>query len=73
MNIQERKNNLIETIIGLNDEDSVHFCNKWGLAHYGEEVNATDHLYNYAKKVVEGECKTLADIEEMENYLKKYN
>jgi len=67
-----RKENLIEAIVSLNDEDSVHFCNKWDLAHYGEEVSATDHLYNYATNVVEGECKTLEDIEEMENYLKKY-
>tara|TARA_R100000742_G_C4278956_1_gene102522 strand:- start:1301 stop:1681 length:381 start_codon:yes stop_codon:yes gene_type:complete len=67
-----RKENLIEAIVSLNDEDSVHFCNKWDLAHYGEEVSATDHLYNYATNVVEGECKTLEDIKEMENYLKKY-
>ena len=66
-----RKENLIEAIVSLNDEDSVHFCNKWDLTHYGEE-RATDHLYNYAKNVVEGECKTIEDIKDMENYLNKY-
>tara|TARA_R100000742_G_C4253838_1_gene71924 strand:+ start:264 stop:812 length:549 start_codon:yes stop_codon:yes gene_type:complete len=69
--LQYRKKALIEAIVSLNDEDSVHFCNKWDLTHYGEE-RATDHLYNYAKNVVEGECKTIEDIKDMENYLNKY-
>tara|TARA_Y100001970_G_C14146499_1_gene810140 strand:- start:475 stop:714 length:240 start_codon:yes stop_codon:yes gene_type:complete len=71
METEERKENLIEAIVSLNDEDANHFCDKWYLADY-YDWDAKEVGYTYAKNVVNGECKTIENIKEMENYLNKY-